>query len=217
MGHPIDWADSLPFDKLNELPDHSGVYAVMLGEDVYYAGQAEDLKSRWAGTSHHRFDQCIELGPEARLKWLKVPIPLLDDFEKHLIESTDPLFGQIVQCYKRSYLLEIERLKQEKDELCRRLELYQRVISVFACPKFWERQTFQIAKSPSKLAVKALTGDWAGVSKLLGIVASKHEMHVERIELVLRSVWANSAQISETAAAPYVRGVLNSYKQDLSA
>lgn len=78
-------------DRLNQLPQTSGVYFVCNGDQVLYVGQAKNLKSRWK--NHHRFDEILDNYPSAEIGWFEADPNVLDQHEKAAIETFKPLLN----------------------------------------------------------------------------------------------------------------------------
>ncbi|MDZ8109010.1 MAG: hypothetical protein RM338_25760 [Nostoc sp. DedQUE12a] len=56
----MEWKEwqGLLFKERDLLPSFSGIYVVVDGNDnLWYVGQAVNLKSQWSGRGHHRYAQ----------------------------------------------------------------------------------------------------------------------------------------------------------------
>lgn len=77
----------LPLDERSQLPASSGLYAVLDRHGhAWYIGKSNNLKRRWAGGSHHRYQQACEEIERPRLAWKAVPESRIHDLETQLID-----------------------------------------------------------------------------------------------------------------------------------
>ena len=72
----------------SKLPSKPGLYAVKSLGRVMYVGKSVDLKRRWQGRAHHRYDQACNL-VLPRLAYIELPKSEIDDKEESLIERLD--------------------------------------------------------------------------------------------------------------------------------
>ncbi|MEM1255125.1 MAG: GIY-YIG nuclease family protein [Cyanobacteria bacterium P01_H01_bin.21] len=86
--HPSRWSSVSLADR-NNLPETSGVYAVIQGRKIYYIGFSTNLNQRWRGKSHHRFAQADALG-RPRLHYLPLSKHDARTAEKLLITRHSP-------------------------------------------------------------------------------------------------------------------------------
>lgn len=74
------------------LPSASGIYFVSDERDnLLYIGQATDLRSRWAGKGHHRYQQFARKGlDKITLSYILAPVTELDTLERQYIQALKP-------------------------------------------------------------------------------------------------------------------------------
>ena len=85
---PIFLWRTIPLRDRSKLPSKPGLYAVKSLGRVMYVGKSVDLKRRWQGGSHHRYDQACNLA-FPRLAYIEVPKSEIDDEEESLIDRLD--------------------------------------------------------------------------------------------------------------------------------
>lgn len=87
-----DWSNVL-FTQRSRLPIESGIYIVAdANNKVWYVGKAQNIKSRWAGKTHHRYPQLIRSNRKLchRIYWKLVPLSDLDEQEKYYVNLLQP-------------------------------------------------------------------------------------------------------------------------------
>jgi hypothetical protein len=89
---------TLPFLKLSQrhqLPECSGIYFAIARDQVFYIGQAVNLRSRWQN-NHHRLPQleAINQRCEVKLFWLGCSQSELNDLERQYIDHYCPTLNQ---------------------------------------------------------------------------------------------------------------------------
>lgn len=79
----------------NQLPDHPGIYFVVgEREQLFYIGQAKNLRKRWAGASHHRYKQLARKGlDKIVIKYILASVSELNELECQYIEQLNPLLN----------------------------------------------------------------------------------------------------------------------------
>lgn len=85
--------DNVLFSSRNLIPTCSGIYVIADPDGtVWYVGQAINLKSRWAGKSHHRYMQLMRSHHKLSRKiyWKQVNPQDLDRVERECIEQFQP-------------------------------------------------------------------------------------------------------------------------------
>lgn len=87
---------SLAYSYKNNLPNDSGVYFVYKGDEVYYIGQSNNMKSRWASHEKDK-EMCLAPNlvsdPNLRIGWMDLHPDLLDFAEKYLIGLLHPVLN----------------------------------------------------------------------------------------------------------------------------
>lgn len=86
--HPTRW-DSVRLEDRSNLPQTTGVYAVIKRKKIYYIGFSTNLNQRWRGKRHHRFAQADKLGG-SRLHYLPLSRDYAQATEKLLITKYRP-------------------------------------------------------------------------------------------------------------------------------
>ncbi|HEY9640252.1 MAG TPA: GIY-YIG nuclease family protein [Coleofasciculaceae cyanobacterium] len=89
------WA-KVPFTARNNLPDLSGIYAVIdSAGEVWYVGKASNLKTRWGGRSHHRYGQLNRQNKnrDYQIYYCSFSLGELDFKEKEYIDKFKPLLN----------------------------------------------------------------------------------------------------------------------------
>ena len=91
----MDWLNwsNVTFQQRQYLPSCSGIYIVADSDkNIWYVGQAINIKSRWAGKSHHRYPQLIRSNKKRQFKiyWKQVPPSLLTQTERQYIQELQP-------------------------------------------------------------------------------------------------------------------------------
>lgn len=80
------WDKCLLEDRSQCLPSRPGLYAVLDRRGhAHYVGKSINLKSRWAGYSHHRCEQAERELNDPRLAWVVLPKGAIHDLETQLI------------------------------------------------------------------------------------------------------------------------------------
>jgi hypothetical protein len=77
---------SLPIHKLNQLPTSAGIYYITAFWLVFYVGKASNLRRRWSGRNHQRYNQFKILSPFARLHYKTMPKHKISAYEKAEID-----------------------------------------------------------------------------------------------------------------------------------
>lgn len=79
----------------SSLPSAPGIYFVTNErDDLLYIGQATNLRSRWAGRGHHRYNQLARKGlDKITLSYVLAPVAELDNLERQYIQSLSPLLN----------------------------------------------------------------------------------------------------------------------------
>lgn len=85
----------LPLRLRHQLPDHPGIYFVVgEREQLFYIGQAKNLRKRWAGASHHRYKQLARKGlDKIVIKYILASVSELKELECQYIEQFNPLLN----------------------------------------------------------------------------------------------------------------------------
>lgn len=124
------------FSKRHRLPSISGIYVIADANNcVWYVGQATNLKSRWAGRTHHRYPQLIRSNRKLchRIYWQEVPMNSLDEFERYYIDLFKPtLNGYKVKKYLPSQPLVLSEIKRLLKVLNKPTTLFPVIRSVVA-------------------------------------------------------------------------------------
>ncbi|WP_339367527.1 GIY-YIG nuclease family protein [Thalassoporum mexicanum] len=76
----------MPIHKLNQLPRSPGIYYITAFWLVFYVGKATNLRRRWSGKNHQRYNQFKILAPFARLHYKTMPRHRIDGYEKAEID-----------------------------------------------------------------------------------------------------------------------------------
>lgn len=84
---------SKPIGKLHELPTKPGVYYVTAFWVLFYVGQATNLRKRWAGKKHQRYNQFGILAPFGRIHYKTLPAHKLNIYEKSEILKLKPYWN----------------------------------------------------------------------------------------------------------------------------
>lgn len=122
-----DWL-SVAFTERRYLPEESGVYVVADANDcVWYVGQAANIKTRWAGRTHHRYPQLIRSNKKRsyRIYWKEFSVNLLVEKEKYYIELFQP---ELNGCKVKKYL---PKQPQVEREIKRLLKVINKPNSLF--------------------------------------------------------------------------------------
>lgn len=79
----------------DRLPDLPGIYFVVgEREQLFYIGQAKNLRKRWAGTSHHRYKQFARKGlDKIIIKYILASVSELNELECKYINQFNPLLN----------------------------------------------------------------------------------------------------------------------------
>jgi GIY-YIG catalytic domain len=124
------------FSERHRLPSISGIYVIADANNcVWYVGQATNLKSRWAGRTHHRYPQLIRSNRKLchRIYWQEVPANSLDEFERYYIQLFKPeLNGCKVRKYLPSQPLVLREIKRLLKVLNKPTSLFTVIRSVVA-------------------------------------------------------------------------------------
>lgn len=124
------------FSERHRLPSISGIYVIADANNcVWYVGQATNLKSRWAGRTHHRYPQLIRSNRKLchRIYWQEVPMNSLDEFERYYIDLFKPtLNGYKVKKYLPSQPLVLSEIKRLLKVLNKPTTLFPVIRSVVA-------------------------------------------------------------------------------------
>lgn len=84
--HPSQWPDSCQLqDRESALPELPGIYAVV-DKGVHYIGKSVNLKKRWQGDNHHRYEQADRALNNPSLHWFTCSKAQLDQIERPLIK-----------------------------------------------------------------------------------------------------------------------------------
>lgn len=106
------WSNVL-FTQRSRLPVESGIYIVAdVNEKVWYVGKAQNIKSRWAGKTHHRYPQLIRSNRKLchRIYWQQVPSSDLDAQEKYYVDLFQP---ELNGCKVKKYLPKKPMIERE--------------------------------------------------------------------------------------------------------
>lgn len=76
------------FSEKTQLPEKSGLYFVIDGDQILYVGKTIHFKRRWAG--HHRYAQIKAMAKNPVIAWLDVEDTRLLDAESELIARFKP-------------------------------------------------------------------------------------------------------------------------------
>ena len=102
----MEWKNwlNVAFTERSYLPSCPGVYIVAdaLG-NVWYVGQATNIKARWAGKTHHRYPQLIRSNSKRgyRIYWKELTVSSLIEQEKYYITLFKP---ELNGCRVKKYL-----------------------------------------------------------------------------------------------------------------
>jgi hypothetical protein len=86
--HPRHWRSLLLHD-LDRLPEAPGLYAALKGRRILYIGKSINLRERWQGGGHHRYEQLRRIG-RIRLHWIRLNASAIHAKEKELIKRWKP-------------------------------------------------------------------------------------------------------------------------------
>jgi len=91
----MDWKDWSKVSFVNRayLPTTSGIYIIVDAKDVvWYVGQAQDIRKRWAGKGHHRYQQLLRTNKKRNysIYWKAFPAEELASWENHYISKLSP-------------------------------------------------------------------------------------------------------------------------------
>ena len=86
--HPHQWP-SCALSNRHVLPSEPGIYAAMRGRQILYIGKSINLRERWQGSSHHRYEQLRRKG-RCRLHWVVLQRQAIHDKEQELIQKWQP-------------------------------------------------------------------------------------------------------------------------------
>lgn len=120
------WLNVL-FTQRSRLPVSSGIYVVAdANNKVWYVGKAQNIKSRWAGKTHHRYPQLIRSNRKLchRIYWKLVPLSYLDEQEKYYVNLFQP---ELNGCKVKKYLPKQPMVERE----------IRRLLKVFNKPIFF--------------------------------------------------------------------------------
>jgi GIY-YIG catalytic domain len=89
------WSGQLTLRLRDLLPDHPGIYFVVgEREQLFYVGQAKNLRKRWAGASHHRYKQFARKGlDKIVIRYILASVSELNELERQYIEQFNPLLN----------------------------------------------------------------------------------------------------------------------------
>ncbi len=75
------------------LPNLPGIYFIADEQNqILYIGQAQNLRKRWAGKTHHRYKQFARKGlDKIYIYYMEAPLSELDNLEKKYIQEIKPL------------------------------------------------------------------------------------------------------------------------------
>ena len=129
----------------HQLPDHPGIYFVVgEREQLFYIGQAKNLRKRWAGASHHRYKQLARKGlDKIVIKYILASVSELKELECQYIQQFNPLlnYGKV-----KKYL---PKISPRFSELQRLLKLASQPLFPSVIYKSLNGQT--ILREPSDL------------------------------------------------------------------
>ncbi len=129
----------------DQLPDYPGIYFVVgEREQLFYIGQAKNLRKRWAGASHHRYKQFARKGlDKIVIKYILASVSELNELECKYIKQFNPLLndGKV-----NKYL---PKTSPRFSELQRLLKLASQPLFPSVTHKFRNGQT--IPREPSDL------------------------------------------------------------------
>ncbi len=120
------WSNVL-FTQRSHLPGESGIYLVADGNNkVWYVGKAQNIKSRWAGKTHHRYPQLIRSNRKLchRIYWKLTSLSDLDQQEKYYVSLFQP---ELNGCKVKKYLPKQPMVERE----------IKRLLKVFNKPIFF--------------------------------------------------------------------------------
>jgi GIY-YIG catalytic domain len=111
----MEWKNwsSVVFTERHRLPTNAGIYVVADASDwVWYIGQAVNLKSRWAGKSHHRYAQLVRSFKKRgyRIYWKEFALDSLTEQEKYYIDLFKP---ELNGCKIKKYLPQQPQVERE--------------------------------------------------------------------------------------------------------
>lgn len=91
----MDWQDwnKVSFNNRDYLLMTSGIYIIVDAKDVvWYVGQAQDIRKRWAGKGHHRYQQLLRTNKKRNysIYWKAFPAKELTSWENHYISKLSP-------------------------------------------------------------------------------------------------------------------------------
>ena len=91
----MDWKawSKVAFANRDSLPTTSGIYVIVDAKDIiWYVGQAQDIKKRWAGKGHHRYQQLLRTNKKRNyfIYWKSFPAEELTAWENHYISKLNP-------------------------------------------------------------------------------------------------------------------------------
>lgn len=91
----MEWKawNKVPFSSRDYLPMTSGIYIIVDAKDVvWYVGQAKDIRKRWAGKGHHRYQQLLRTNKKRHysIYWKSFPVDELTLWENKYISKLDP-------------------------------------------------------------------------------------------------------------------------------
>ncbi len=91
----MDWKawSKVAFANRDSLPTFSGIYVIVDSKDiVWYVGQAQDIRKRWAGKGHHRYQQLLRTNKKRdySIYWKSFPVEELASWENHYISKLNP-------------------------------------------------------------------------------------------------------------------------------
>ncbi|MGB6297806.1 MAG: GIY-YIG nuclease family protein [Rivularia sp. (in: cyanobacteria)] len=123
------WSNVL-FIQRSRLPIESGIYVVAdANNKVWYVGKAQNIKSRWAGKTHHRYPQLIRSNRKLchRIYWKLVPLSDLYTQERYYGNLFQP---ELNGCNVKKYLPKKPMIERE---IIRLLKVFNKPI--FFAPK----------------------------------------------------------------------------------
>ena len=111
----MEWSNwsEVAFTERQHLPSLSGIYAVVdINTCVWYVVQANNIKARWAGKTHHRYPQLIRSNKKQQFKiyWKEFSSTLLTEKEKYYIELFKP---ELNGCKVKKYLPKQPQVERE--------------------------------------------------------------------------------------------------------
>ncbi|CBN56835.1 MULTISPECIES: GIY-YIG nuclease family protein [Kamptonema] len=145
----------------DRLPDLPGIYFVVgEREQLFYIGQAKNLRKRWAGKSHHRYKQFARKGlDKIIIKYILASVSELNELECKYIKQFNPLLndGKV-----KKYL---PKTSPRFSELQRLLKLASQPL--FPSVIYWSRNGQTIPREPSDLFRGLVAG-----------VYEDHQLHI---------------------------------------